>query len=181
MLVTLQILTEKVNQLSEGELYLLFFNFSKAFDTVNQSLLFTTMMKMGIPRYLVILIQALYQQQTASVRWDGVLSEWFRIGKGTRQGCNISPTEFNMYAEDIICRTMEGIKHSVIVGSQVINNVRYADDTTLLATSVIGMDENFAKLAHESKASNMSIDAKKTKLMVADGSSNRSVKIVTGV
>jgi hypothetical protein len=182
LLVTLQILIEKVNQLSEGELYLLFIDYSKAFDTVNQSLLFTTMMNMGIPRHLVALIQALYQQQTAAVRWDGVLSEWFHIWKGTRQGCNISPTEFNMYAEDIIRRTMEGgeeeSKHGVIVGGQVINNLRYADDTTLLDTSVSGIDEIFAKLVQESKTSNMSINARKTKLMAVGRRSNRSVKIL---
>jgi hypothetical protein len=186
LLVTLQILIEKVNQLSEGELYLLFIDYSKAFDTVKQSVLFTTMMNMGIPRHLVALIQALYQQQTAAVRWDGVLSEWFRIGKGTRQGCNISPTEFNMYAEDIVRRTMEGeedkieegSKHGVIVGGQIINNLRYADDTTLMDTTASGIDDIFAKLVQESKTSNMLIIAKKTNLMAVGRRSNRSVKIL---
>ena len=133
---------------------------------------------MGIPRHLVALFLALYHQQTATVRWDGLLSEWFRIGEGTRQGCHISPTEFNMYAEDITRRTMVGNKHSVSVGGQIINNLRYADDTTLLATSVIGKDKNFTKLVQESKTSKLSINAKKRKLMVAGRSSNRSVKIL---
>jgi len=83
---------------------MLFIDYTKAFDTVSYSLLFTTLMAIGIPRHLVALIQALYQQQLAAVKWNGELSEWFGIGKGTRQGRNISPTEFNMFVEDIVRR-----------------------------------------------------------------------------
>lgn len=90
----------------------------------------------------------------------------FPIGKGTRQGCNISPTEFNLYAEDIIRRSLEDNQHGVTVGGRRINNIRYADDTTLLATTKEGIKETFERLVLESETSNMSINGKKTKLMV---------------
>ena len=81
-----------------------------------------------------------------------------------------------MCAEDIILKTMEGSKHYVIVGGQTINILRDAYDTTLLATSVIDINENFTKLVQESKTSNMSINAKNTKLMVAGRSCKRCAK-----
>ena len=62
---------------------------------------------MGIPSHLVALIQGLYADQNATIRWNQEFSDYFKIGQGTRQGCIISPTIFNLYAEDIIRRTVE--------------------------------------------------------------------------
>ena len=75
-----------------------------------------------------------FNNQEAAVRWNGQLTVWFPIEQGTRQGCNVSPTEFNLYAERIM-RTVEENYEGVVIGGRRITNLRYADDATLLATT----------------------------------------------
>jgi len=135
LLVNIQILIEKVNATQNSVLFIMFVDYTKAFDMVSHSKLFKVLLEMEIPKHLVALVQALYAQQTAKVRWDRKSSEAFTIGKGTRQGCNISPVEFNLYAENIMRKTLENNEHGIKVGGRQINNLRYADDTTLLTTT----------------------------------------------
>ena len=92
---------EKLIDLENKELYLIFIDYSKAFDNVDHGRLFDIMLDMGIPRHLVELVAGLYNQE-AAVRWNGQLTAWFPIEQGTRQGCNVSLTEFNLYAEHIM-------------------------------------------------------------------------------
>ena len=89
---------------------------------------------MGIPDYLTCFLQNLYAGQEATVRTGHGTTDWFQIGKGVCQGCILSPCLFNLYTESIIQNAwldeaQAGIK---IVGRNV-NNLRYAEDTTLLA------------------------------------------------
>jgi len=111
---------------------------------------------MEIPRHSVALIQPLYQQQLTAVRWDGEMSEWFEIGEDTRQGCNISRT----YRVQHVCRRYSTKNlQGVVVRGRNINNLRYADDTTYaLKHNKIAIRDALAKLAHESKVPNMSIN-----------------------
>jgi len=132
----------------------MFADYTKAFDMVSHPKLFKVLLDMGIPKHVIALVQALYAQQTAKVRWDVESSEAFTIGKDTRQGCNTSPVEFNLYAEDIMRRTLEDNEHSIKVGGRQINNLRYADDTTLLTTTEESIKDMAVKLVSESKTSN---------------------------
>ena len=86
---------------------------------------------MGIPDHLICLLRNLYAGQEAIVRTGHGTTDWFQIGKGVRQGCILSPCLFNLHAEYIIEEAQAGIK---ITGRNV-NNLRYADDTTLMAES----------------------------------------------
>ena len=91
---------------------------------------------MGIPDFLICLLRNLYAGQEATVRTVRGTTDWFQIGRGVHQGCILSPCLFNLYAEYIMQNTrlnesQSGIK---IVGRN-INNLRYADDTTLMAES----------------------------------------------
>ena len=83
---------------------------------------------MGIPDHLICLLRNLYAGQEATVRTGHGTTDWFQIGKEVRQGCILSPCLFNLYAEYI---TQTGIK----IARRNINNLRYADDTTLKAES----------------------------------------------
>ena len=92
---------------------------------------------MGIPDHLTCLLRNLYAGQEATVRTGHGTTDWFQIGKGVRQGCILSPYLFNLYAEYImrnagLGEAQAGIK---IAGRRNINNLRYADDTTLMAES----------------------------------------------
>ena len=109
-------------------------DYAKAFDCVDHNKLWEILQEMGIPDHLTCLLRNLYAGQEATVRAGHTTTDWFQIGKGVRQGCILSPCLFNLYAEYImrtakLAEAQAGIK---IVGRN-INNLRYADDTTLMA------------------------------------------------
>ena len=91
---------------------------------------------MGIPDYLTCLLRNLYAGQEATVRTGHGTRDWFQIGKGVRQGCILSPCLFNLYAEDIMRNDgLEETQAGIKIARRNINNVRYTDDTTLMAES----------------------------------------------
>ena len=89
---------------------------------------------MGIPDYLTCLLRNLYAGQEATVRTGHVTTEWFQIGKGVHQSCILSPFLFNLYAEYIMRNAgLEEAQAGIKISGRNINNLRYADDTTLMA------------------------------------------------
>ena len=91
---------------------------------------------MGIPDHLICLLRNLYAGQEATVRNGYGTTDWFQIGKGIRQNCILSPCLFNLYAEYIMRNTGLGeAQTGVKIARRIINNLRYADDTTLTAES----------------------------------------------
>ena len=111
---------------------------AKAFDFVDHNKLWKILKEMGIPDHLTCLLRNLYAGQEATVRTGHGTTDWFQIGKGVRQVCILSPCLFNLYAEYIMrnvgleeAQRWTGIK----IAGRNINNLRYADDTTLMAES----------------------------------------------
>ena len=91
---------------------------------------------MGIPDHLTLLLRNLYASQEATVRTGHGTTDWFQIGKGVRQGCILSPCSFNLYAEYIMGNArLEEAQAGIKIARRNINNLRYADDTTLMAES----------------------------------------------
>ena len=106
---------------------------------------------MGIPDHLTCLLRNLYAGQEATVRTGHGTTDWFQLGKGVRQGCILSPYLFNFYAEYIMRiawleKTQAGIK----IAERNINNLRYADDTTLMAESEKELKSLLMKVKEES-------------------------------
>ena len=99
-------LIEKVNECTSSEqaveAYIVFIDYSRAFDNVSLPCLFNTMEEMGFPKHLTKLIQALYSNQEAFIRWNKEHTEPFSICKGVRQGCILSPHLFSCYTEKIM-------------------------------------------------------------------------------
>ena len=92
--------------------------------------------EMEIPDYLTCLLRNLYAGQEATVRTAHGTTDWFQIGKGIRQGCILSPCLFNFYAEYIMRNAgLEETQAGIKTAGRNINNLRYADDTTLMAES----------------------------------------------
>ena len=90
--------------------------------------------KMRIPDHLICLLRNLYAGQEATVRTGHGPTDWFQIGKGVRQGCILSPCLFKFYAEHIMRNTgLEETQAGIKIAGRTINNLRYADDTTLMA------------------------------------------------
>ena len=92
--------------------------------------------EMGIPGHLTCVLRNLYAGQEATVRTGHGATDWFQIGKGARQGCILSPCLFNFYAECIMRNAgLEEAQAGIKIAGRNINNLRYADDTTLMAES----------------------------------------------
>ena len=113
-----------------------FIDYAKAFDCVDHNKLWKILKEMGIPDHLTCLLRNLYAGQEATVRTGHGTTDWFQIGKGVRQGCILSPCLFNLYAEYIMRNTgLEEAQAGIKIARRNINNLRYADDTTLMAES----------------------------------------------
>ena len=114
-------------------LYFCFIDYVKAFDYVDHHKLWKILKEMGIPDNLTCL-RNMYPDQEATVRTGHGTTDWFQIGKGVCQGCILSPCLFNLYAEYIMRNTgLDEPKAGIKIAGKTINNLRYADDTTLKA------------------------------------------------
>ena len=113
-----------------------FTDYAKAFDCVDHNKLWKILKGMGIPDHLICLLRNLYVGQEATVRSGHGTTDWFQIGKGVPQGCILSPCLFNLYAEYIMRNSgLEETQAGIKIDGRNINNLRYADDTTLMAES----------------------------------------------
>ena len=113
-----------------------FIDYAKAFDSVDHKKLWKILKEMGIPDHLTWLLRNLYAGQEATVRTGHGTTDWFQIRKGVCQGCILSPCLFNFYAEYIMRNAgLEETQARIKICGRNINNLRYADDTTLMAES----------------------------------------------
>ena len=120
----------------QKNIYFYSIDYVKAFDCVDHNKLWKILKEMGIPDHLTCFLRNLYTGQEATVSTGHGTTDWFQIGKGVCQGCILSPCLFNLYVEYImrnagLDETQAGIK----IPERTINNLRYADDTTLMAES----------------------------------------------
>ena len=116
--------------------YLCFIDFAKAFDRVDHNKLWKILQKMEIPDHLTCLLRNLYAGQEATVRTGHGTTDLVQIGKGVCQGCKLSPCLFNLYAENIMRNAgLDEAQAGINIARRNINNLRYADDTTLMAES----------------------------------------------
>ena len=128
--------SSKKQESSKKNIYLCFIDYAKAFDCVDHNKLWKILKEMGIPDHLTYLLRNLYAGQEATVRTGHGTTDWFQIGKGARQGCTLSPCLFNLHAEYIMRNTgLEEAQAGIKIARRNINNLRYADDTTLMAES----------------------------------------------
>ena len=116
---------------------------------------------MGIPDHLTCLLRNLYASQEATVRTG---TDWFQIGKGVHQGCILSPCLFNLYADYIMRNTeLEETQAGIKIAGRNINNLRYADHTTLMAESEEELKSLLMKVKVESEKVGLKLNIQKTK------------------
>ena len=126
---------EKTREFQKN-IYFCFIDQAKAFDCVDHNLLWKILQQIGIPDYLNWLLKNLYAGQEAAVRTRHGTTDWLQIGKGICQGCILSPYSFNLYAEYIMRNAwLDEAQAGIKIARRNINNLRYADDTTLMAES----------------------------------------------
>ena len=122
---------------------------------------------MGIPDHLTYLLRNLYAGQEATLRtgWTGT-TDWFQIGRGVHQGCILSPFLFNLYAEYITRNTgLEEAQAGIKIAGRNINNLRYADDTTLMAKLEEELKSLLMKVKEESEKVALKLYIQETKIM----------------
>ena len=121
---------------------------------------------MGIPGHLTCLLRNLYADQEATVRTGHGTTDWFQIGKGVCQGCILSPCLFNLYAEYIMRNTgLDEVQAGIKISRRNIYNLRYADDTTLMAESEDELKSLLMKVKEENGKVGLKLNVQKTKIM----------------
>ena len=123
--------------------------------------------EMGIPDHLNCLLRNLYAGQEATVRTGHGTTDWFQIGKGVHQGCILLPCLFNFHAEYIMRNAgLEEAQAGIKIAGRNINNLRYADDTTLIPESEEEL-KSLLKVKEESEKVGLKLNIQKTKIMAS--------------
>ena len=117
---------------------------------------------MGIPDHLTCLLRNLYAGQEATVRTGHGTTDWFQIGDGVRQGCILSPCLFNLYAEYIMRNAgLEEAQAGIKIARRNINNLKHADDTTLMAENEEELKSLLMKVKEESEKAGLKLNIQK--------------------
>ena len=160
--------SSKKQESSRKNIYFCFIDYAKAFDCVDHNKLWEILKEMERPDHLTCLLRNLYTGQEATVRTGHGATDWFQIGKGVRQGCVLSPCLFNLHAEYIMRNAgLEETKAGIKIAGRNINNLRYADDTTLMAESEEELKSLLMKVKEESEKVGFKLNIQKTKMMAS--------------
>ena len=123
---------------------------------------------MGIPGHLTCLLGNLYAGQEATVRTGQGTTDWFQIRKGVRQGCILSPSLFNLYVEYIMRNAgLDEAQAGIKIAGRNVNNLRYAEDTILMAESEEELNSLLIKVKEECEKVGLKLNNQKTKIMAS--------------
>ena len=157
---------EKAKEFQKN-IYFCFIDYAKAFDCVDHNKLWKILKEMRIPDHLICLLRNLYAGQEATVRTGYGITEWFQIGKGVCQGCILSPCLFNLYTEYVMRNVgLDEAQAGIKIAGRNINNLRYADDNTLMAESE-ELKSLLMKQKEESEKVGLKLNIQKTKIMAS--------------
>ena len=158
---------EKAREFQKN-IYFCFIDYAKAFDCVDHNKLWKLLKEMGIPDHLTCLLRNLYAGQEATVRTGHGITDWFQIGKGVHQGCILSPCLFNLYAEYTMRNAgLEETQTGIKIARRNINNLRYADDTTLMEESEEELKSLLMKVKRGSEKVGLKLNIQKMKIMAS--------------
>ena len=147
----------------QKDIYFCFIDYAKAFDCVDHSK-FKILKEMEIPKHLTCLLRNQYAGQEATVRIGHGTTDWFQIGKGVHQGCILSLCLFNLYVEYIIRNAgLDEAQAGIKIAGRNINNLRYADNTTLMAESKEELKSLLMKVKEESEKAGLKLNIQKSR------------------
>ena len=150
----------------QKNIYYCFIDYSKA--SVDHNKLWRILKEMDIPDHLTCLLRNLYAGQEAIVRTGHGTTDWFQTGKGVCQGSILSPCFFNLYAEYIMRNAgLDKAQTGIKIARRNVNNVRYGDDTTLMAESKEALKRLLMKVKEESEKFGLKLNIQKTKIMAS--------------
>ena len=152
----------------QKNIHFCFIAYAKAFDCVDHNKLWKILKKMGMTDHLTCLFRNIYSGQEATVRTGHGTTDWFQIGKGVRQGSILSPCLLNLYAEYIMRNAgLEEAQAGMKIGGRNINNLKYADDTTLMVESEEELKGLLMKVKEESEKVGLKLNIQKMKIMAS--------------
>ena len=158
---------EKAREFQKN-IYFCFTDYAKPFDCVDHNKLWKVLKEMGTPDHLTCLLRNLYAGQEATVRTGHGTTDWFQKGKGVHQGCILPPCLFNSYAEYIMRNAgLDEAQAGIKTAGRNNNNLRYADDTTLMADSEEELKRLLMKLKEESEKFGLKLNIQKTKIIAS--------------
>ena len=141
----------------------------KAFECENQNKLWKHLKEIGIPDHLTCLLRNLYASQKATVRINHERADWFQIEKGVHEGCMLSLCLFNLYSEYIIQNAMlDEAQAGIKFARRNINDIRYADDTTLTAESEKELKSLMMKVKEESEKAALKLNIQKMQILASN-------------
>ena len=158
---------QKSKRVPEKHLSLLF-DYSKATECIDHNKLWKILKEIGIPDHLTGLLKNMYTGQEAAVISGHGTTDWFQRRKGVCQGCILSPYLFKLYAEYIMRNAgLDEAQVGIKIAWRNINNLRYADDTTLMAESKEKLKSLLMKVKEESEKVRLKLNSQKTKIMAS--------------
>ena len=164
-IVNIRWIIEKARKFQKN-IYFCFIDYANAFDCVDHNKLWKILKQMGIQGCLTCLLRNLYAGQEAIVKTGHGTTKWFQIGKGVCKGCILSPCLFNFYAESILRNAgLEETQTGIKTAGRNVNNLRYADDTTLMPESEEELKSLLMKVKVESEKVGLKLNIQKTKIM----------------
>ena len=159
----MRMITERAIEVQKN-VFMCFIDYEKAFDKVRHSQLIEILQSINVDGKDIRLITNLYWNQQAAVNIDNNLTPWIEIKRGVRQGCVMSPDLFSVYGE-IIMRSINGME-GIRIGGENINNIRFADDTVIIADSEEKLQALLDTVKRESENMGLKINIKKTEVVV---------------
>ena len=158
--------SSKKQQSSRKSIYFYFIDYTKGFHCVDQNRLWEILKEMGIPDHLTCLLRNLYAGQEAIIRTGHGTTDWFQIRKEVHQGCILSPCLFNLYADYIMRNAgLDEAQAGNKIAGRNINNLRYADDTTLMAESEKELKSLLMKMKGESEKVGLKLNIQRANTM----------------
>src|SRR5574340_1099734 len=149
-------------------IYFCFIDYAKAFDCVDHNKLWKILKEMEIPDHPTCLLRNLYAGQEATVRTGHETTDWFQIGKEVCQGYMLSPCLFNLHAEYIMRNAgLEEAQAAIKIAGRNISNLKYADDTTLMAESEEELKSLLMEVKEESEKVGLKLNIQKTKILAS--------------
>ena len=167
---------EKAREFKKN-IYFCIIDYIKTFDCVDHNKLWKILKEMGIPDHLTCLLRNLYAGQEATVRIGHGTIDWFQIAIGVRQGGILSPCLFNLYAEYIMRNAgLDEAQAGIKIAGRNINNLRYADYTTLMAEGEEDLKSLLMKVKEESEKVGLKLNIQKTKIMASGPITSREIE-----
>ena len=160
--------SSKKQKSSKKKKKICFIDYAKAFDCVDHNKLWKILKEMEIPDHLTCLLRNLYAGQEEIVRTRRGTTDWFQIRKGVCQGCILSPCLFNLYSKYIMRNAgLDEAQTGIKIAGRNINNLRYADDITLMIESEEELKSLLMKVKEESVKVGLKLNIQKTKIMAS--------------